>query len=140
MPTYTTEFTLKTSGDTDIRDVTDRAAEIVRKSGVSTGLLNLFISGSTASITTIEFEDGLVSDMKEAVERIAPSSLPYEHNKRWGDGNGHSHIRASLMGPSLSIPVRKGGMLLGTWQQIVVVDFDNRPRSRTVEATVVGDA
>ena len=96
------------------------------------GNVTLFIPGSTAALTTIEFESGVIRDLKEAIERMAPEGIPYEHNKRWGDGNGYSHVRAALIGPSLYIPIVAGKMTLGTWQQIVLLDFDNHPRQRRI--------
>jgi secondary thiamine-phosphate synthase enzyme len=99
----------------------------------------LFISGSTAGLTTIEFESGVVNDLRRAINRIAPENIPYEHDRRWGDGNGYSHVRAALLGPSLSIPLREGKVLLGTWQQIVLLDFDNRPRKRRVTVHIMGE-
>ena len=98
----------------------------------------IFISGSTSSITTIEYESGVINDLKRAIERIAPQDMQYEHDRRWGDGNGYSHVRAALMGASLHVPIREGRLLLGTWQQIVLLDFDNRPRRREVQVQILG--
>ena len=102
------------------------------------GLVTVFCQGSTGTITTIEFESGVIQDLKRALEKIVPSNVPYEHDKAWGDGNGFFHVRAALMKPSLSIPVVEGNMTLGTWQQIVFIDFDNRPRNRKVVVQVIG--
>ena len=100
----------------------------------------VFVPGSTAGLTTMEFESGAVVDLKSAIDRLAPEGMAYAHDARWGDGNGFSHVRAALLGPSLSLPLREGALVTGTWQQIVLVDFDNRPRSRRVEIQIIGDA
>jgi len=118
-----------TSGETDILDLTGSVDEVIGRSGIAEGMAHLFVPGSTAALTTIEFESGVVNDLKRAIERLAPRGERYEHDQRWGDGNGYSHVRAALMGPSLSVPVSGGRLILGTWQQIVLCDFDNRPRS-----------
>lgn len=127
-----------TTGETDLLDVTDEAEEFIRSSGVRDGILLLFTPGSTAALTTIEFESGALADLKRAMEVVAPRDQDYEHNQRWGDGNGHSHVRAALLGPSLTVPVRDGRVDLGTWQQIVLCDFDNRPRQRHLTLQFVG--
>ncbi len=127
-----------TTSDTDVLDMTTEAAEFVQTSQIRDGILVVFAPGSTAGITTIEFEPGALSDLRRALEVLAPCDQDYEHNRRWGDGNGHSHIRAALMGPSLTIPVRDGRLDLGTWQQIVLCDFDNRPRRRQVHLQALG--
>lgn len=139
MAVYRFSISLSTAGETDIIDITGRVEKLVADSGVSRGMVNVFITGSTAGLTTIEYESGLVHDLKEAMERIAPRKGNYAHDSRWGDGNGYAHIRASLMGPSLSVPLDGGRMMLGTWQQIVLVDFDNRRRDRTLAVTVLGE-
>jgi secondary thiamine-phosphate synthase enzyme len=123
---------LQTSADTDVVDLTSDVSDFVAGTGIKDGILVLFVPGSTASITTIEYESGAIADLKRAVERLAPRDEHYEHNLRWGDGNGYSHIRAAMLGPSLSVPVHEGQLELGTWQQIVLCDFDNRPRRRRV--------
>ena len=138
MKIVTSELQLETTGRTDIIDISGEAQEKVLQSGVQDGTILLFISGSTAALTTIEFESGVVNDLRQAIERIAPQDIPYEHDRRWGDGNGYSHVRAALLGPSLSIPVKGGRLLLGTWQQIVLLDFDNRPRGRRITVQVMG--
>jgi secondary thiamine-phosphate synthase enzyme len=120
-------------------DITAEIANEIKNSSISNGIATIFISGSTAGITTIEYEDGLISDFKDMWNRNAPSNIPYQHNQRWGDGNGHSHVRASLQGPSLVVPFVNKKMTLGTWQQIVVVDFDNRSRSREVILQLLGE-
>jgi len=122
----------ETTAGTDIVDITPAVLDRFHGFGFETGVVNLFIPGSTASLTTIEYESGAIQDLKQAIDRIAPHTISYQHDLRWGDGNGYSHVRAALLGPSLSIPVIDGSMTLGTWQQIVLVDFDNRPRKRGV--------
>jgi secondary thiamine-phosphate synthase enzyme len=129
---------IETGGNTDIIDLTDRAAQTLRASGLLNGIITFFVSGSTAGLTTIEFEPGLLQDMPEAFDKIAPSSRSYHHDATWHDGNGHSHVRAALLGPSLTVPFQNGKLLLGTWQQIVLVDFDNRPRSRKIVVQMMG--
>ena len=126
-------FVVDTKGRTDILDITPQVERAVSKSGISSGIVLVFTPGSTAGLTTIEYEPGAISDLKDAIARIA-------HDARWGDGNGFSHVRAALLGPSLALPVREGALVTGTWQQIVLVDFDNRPRSRRVEVQIIGDA
>jgi secondary thiamine-phosphate synthase enzyme len=132
-------ISLNTKGFSDVLDISDAVTKIVKQSGMQNGLVNVFCSGSTGSITTIEYESGVINDLKKAIEKIAPSNIPYEHDKRWGDGNGFSHVRAALMKPSLSIPLVKGKLTLGTWQQIVLIDFDNRGRDRNVVVQVMGE-
>lgn len=136
MQVLTSEFTKETRGFNDTHDITDRVAEAVRESGLSGGVAVVFVPGSTAGLTSIEYEPGAVADLAEAVGRAAPTDIPYAHDAAWGDGNGFSHVRAALMGPSLSVPVQAGELLLGTWQQLVLVDFDNHPRERRLVITV----
>lgn len=133
-------FTLgvNTTAGTDILDLTDAVAARVEETAVADGLLTLFISGSTAALSTIEFESGVVNDLRAAIHRLFPQELPYEHDSRWGDGNGYAHVRAAFLKPSLSIPIAGGRLLLGTWQQIVLLDFDNRPRQRHIQGQVMG--
>jgi len=119
-----------TTAETDIIDITPQVEPIAAKAG--NGALLLFVSGSTAALTTIEYESGAVADLRAAIERLAPGDITYAHDSRWGDGNGYAHVRAALLGPSLTIPLADGKLLLGTWQQIVVCDFDNRPRTREI--------
>lgn len=130
---------LRTSGNCDIMDITDQVAKGVDESGVANGIVTVFAVGSTAGVATIEHESGLVTDMKAMWDRLIPTSVGYHHNQAWGDGNGHSHLRASLLGPSLTVPFIGKRMHLGTWQQIVYVDFDNRPRSREIVLQIIGD-
>jgi len=139
MTAITDRIGLSTQGHTDVIDITDRAESALKKSGIKSGILNLFIPGSTAALTTIEYEPGAVEDLRGAVERLVPRNMPYAHDARWGDGNGYAHVRASLIGPSLTIPFRDGKLLLGTWQQIIFIDFDNRPRSREIIIQIVGE-
>jgi secondary thiamine-phosphate synthase enzyme len=135
----TGRISLNTRGFTDVLDITDKVASILNHSGIQNGLVTVFCSGSTGSITTIEYESGVIHDLQKAIEKIIPSNIPYEHDKRWGDGNGFSHVRAALMKPSLTIPLVKGNLTLGTWQQIVFIDFDNRGRNRNIIVQVVGE-
>lgn len=122
-----------------IIDITPQVEEQLASAGIENGTVTLFVSGSTAGITTIEFEAGLVSDFQGLWARIAPQNIPYNHDRRWGDSNGYSHVRASLLGASLVVPFNNRSLALGTWQQIVVVDFDNRPRSRQVIMQIMGE-
>lgn len=130
---------LRTEGFSDVVDITRDVIEAVAESAVANGTVTVFIPGSTASVTTIEYESGAVEDLKEAIEALAPRDRTYRHDERWGDGNGFSHVRAALLKPGLTIPVVDGELALGTWQQVVVVDFDNRPRKRTVVMQVLGE-
>ncbi len=130
---------IKTTDKTDVIDITSKVWKFVEGSGISNGIAVLFVPGSTAALTTIEFESGAVNDLKRAIEGIAPTDIYYEHNERWGDGNGYAHVRAAIMGPSLHIPLTDGKLTLGTWQQIVLLDFDNRPRQRQVIIQLMGE-
>ena len=130
------ELALSTRGETDIVDITDEVRDIAGRSELADGNVHVFVPGATAGVTTIEFEPGCVADLKAAFERIAPREGEYEHNARWGDGNGFSHVRAAMLGPSLTVPLEDGLLLLGTWQQIILVDFDNKRRDRRVVVTV----
>jgi secondary thiamine-phosphate synthase enzyme len=135
----TKNISLQSKGNGDIIDITPEVQQQLSETKISDGTITLFISGSTAGITTIEFEPGLIADFKEMWQRNVPQELNYEHNRAWGDGNGHSHVRASLLGASLVVPFSGGRLALGTWQQIVVVDFDNRARSRRIVVQVMGE-
>jgi secondary thiamine-phosphate synthase enzyme len=139
MKSYSESISLSTKGHSDIRDITDRVQNIVQKSGVQNGLACVFVVGSTASVSTIEYEPALVEDMKEFLEKLVPSSLKTRHGNTWGDDNGFSHLRATLMGPGITIPIAEGSLVLGTWQQIVVIDHDNRPRSREIHVQIIGE-
>jgi secondary thiamine-phosphate synthase enzyme len=129
---------LRTQGFADCINITPLLEEILKKSGVQEGLLTVALPGSTGAITTIEYESGAVEDLKKALERIAPMELEYAHNLKWGDGNGFAHVRSALMGTSLSVPAHLGKMILGTWQQVVFLDFDNKPRTRSLAVLVMG--
>lgn len=134
----TTRFSLDTKGDPDIIDITDKVQAIVDESSLVEGSVTVFVGGSTGGITTIEYEPGVIADLRKAIERIVPRGIHYDHDARWGDGNGFSHVRAAIIGPSLHIPFEARRLLLGTWQQIVFCDFDNRPRSRKIAVQVIG--
>ena len=140
MITKSEEFELSTQGFTDIHDVTDQVTRIVARAGLAEGLATVFTPGATASVTAIEYESGAVADLRDAIQRLAPEGEHYAHDARWGDGNGFSHVRSALVGPSLGVPVTGGRLVLGTWQQIVVVCHDNRPRSRRVVVQLLGEA
>lgn len=136
---YMRELTIETHGEGEIIDLSPEVQEIVTESRIRTGLVTVFVKGSTAAVTTIEYEPGVLSDLRRALDVIAPKDAAYEHDRAWGDGNGRSHVRAALIGPSVSIPVQEGKMLNGTWQQIVLVELDVRPRRmRSVICTVNG--
>jgi secondary thiamine-phosphate synthase enzyme len=132
-------FSVQTQGFSDIVDVTDKVASVIAESGAKSGIATIFVVGSTASISTIEYEAALIEDMKEQLDEIVPSSLKSRHSETWGDDNGFSHIRATLMGPGITVPFSDKQLTLGTWQQIVVIDHDNRPRSRKVFVQVIGE-
>jgi len=135
----TKKIKLNTKGDTDIIDITPQVVSVVSKSGLNIGIAVVFVSGSTGGLTTVEYEPGLIEDLRTYFEKIAPRSGKYQHNMRWHDGNGYAHVRASFLGPSLSVPFINGDLQLGTWQQIIFIDFDNRPRSRELIVQVVGE-
>jgi secondary thiamine-phosphate synthase enzyme len=137
--THSKNITLHTKGFSDIVNITPQVTGILKDSGIRDGIVCVFVHGSTASITTIEFEPALAADFRDLLQRLAPDNKPTRHGDTWGDDNGFSHLRASLMGPGISVPVVNGSMALGTWQQIVLVDHDNRPRERTVVVQVVGE-
>lgn len=134
----TGEITLQTKGNCDIIDITPQVEQRVAKAGVKNGTVTVFVTGSTAGITTIEFESGLLSDFNSMWERVISKNVDYDHD-RGGEGNGYSHVRASLLGASLVVPISGGKLTLGTWQQIVLVDFDNRPRSRQIILQIMGE-
>ncbi|MFB0556928.1 MAG: secondary thiamine-phosphate synthase enzyme YjbQ [Dehalococcoidia bacterium] len=139
MTVVTKDIALQSKGNCDIIDITSQVAKNVEESGINRGIVTLFIVGSTAGITTIEYEPNLVSDFRNMWDRVIPQNIPYAHNKTWGEGNGHSHVRASVLGASLIIPFVNKRLTLGTWQQIVFVDFDNRPRSRKLAIQILGE-
>lgn len=140
MQIYSSAIHIKTTGNLDIINISPQIEDLVALHTVLSGFLLLFIAGSTAALTTIEYEQGVIQDLRQAIERIAPQDLPYEHDRRWGDGNGYAHVRAALLGPSLTIPLQAGRLQLGTWQQVVLCDFDNRPRLREVIVQLQGCA
>jgi len=139
MNVITKEIVVSTRGNTDIIDITKEALALVNQSGIQNGTVTLFVPGSTAGLTTIEYEPGLIKDLPEAFEKIAPSGRRYHHDDTWGDGNGHAHVRAALLGPSLTVPFVQGKLTLGTWQQIVFIDFDNRSRQRHIIVQIMGE-
>ena len=133
------EFSIITKGEGDMIDITDDLSKILNKAGMKNGLLTSFNPGSTAALTTIEYEPGLKSDFPSAMDRLIPKDIPYEHDKTWNDGNGHSHVRASMIGPSIIIPFRNGKLTLGTWQQVVLLEMDTRSRSRRLVIQMMGE-
>lgn len=136
--TKTEKLQIKTKGNNEVINITDEVVTTVSKSGIKDGVVTVFNVGSTAGITTTEFEPGLVNyDLETLFEKIAPANISYEHEKTWHDDNGHAHVRASLLGPSLSVPIIDGRLTLGTWQQIILIDFDTRSRTRTVICQIV---
>jgi len=135
----TEKISLKSGGNTDVIDITEKVAGVIRKSKAMNGSALIFVPGSTASVTTMEHEPNLSKDIRNALEKIAPYGQNYEHHKTWGDDNGPAHVRASMLGPSLTVPFEGGRLLLGTWQQIVLMDFDTRPRSREVIVQITGE-
>jgi secondary thiamine-phosphate synthase enzyme len=134
------ELRFSTQGFNEIRDITPDVQKAVSKTGLRDGVAHLFVSGSTAALTTIEYEPGALQDLQRALEQIAPMDAPYAHNEAWGDGNGYAHLRAALLKPSLCVPILEGRLSLGTWQQIILIDFDNRPRQRKVLLTLTAAA
>ncbi len=128
-----------TRGNNDVVNITDTVAGEVRASGIREGVATIFVLHSTAGLTTVEYEPGLVADLKEAFDRLVPAGIPYRHNLAPGEDNGHSHVRASVLGPSIAVPIAGGQLLLGTWQQLVLVDFDVRPRTRDVVIQIAGE-
>jgi secondary thiamine-phosphate synthase enzyme len=136
----TNRFTEKTAGFCDIVDITAKINEFIERGQIRHGSIHVFVSGSTAALTTIEHEAGLIEDLKEFVEKLIPSNRRYHHDDRWGDDNGFSHLRASLFGPSVSIPIENSRPLLGTWQQVILLDFDNRPRTREIIVQLIGES
>jgi secondary thiamine-phosphate synthase enzyme len=139
MSVYSAEIRLETQGNDDIHDISEAVSERVEESGIKNGIVNVCVIGSTASVTTIENESGLRGDIKELLEELIPSSKDWRHNSTWDEGNGHAHLRASLIGPSLTIPFIDSKMTLGTWQQIVFIDSDVKPRSRRLIVQVIGE-
>lgn len=135
----TQELSLQTQGHTDVQDITRHVGDLVRETGLDAGIVTLFCPGSTGGLTTIEWERGAVSDLRQVFDEIAPPDRDYRHHQRWGDDNGSAHVRAALVGPSLTVPFVDGRLTLGTWQQIVFLDFDTRPRARRLVVQVMGE-
>ena len=131
------KFTIQTKGHYDFIDITNKVADIIKKSKIMSGVAVIFISGSTAAITTIEYENGVIEDLKEVFEKIAPENKDYKHHQRWGDRNGAAHIKSALVGTDLVVPIENGKLQLGTWQQIVLIDFDEKPRSREIIVKII---
>lgn len=139
MKVITERLQVSTKGHTDIIDITKSVAQLLAKHKLKDGNATVFVSGSTAGVTTVEYEPGLVKDLPEAFERVAPTGRSYHHDATWGDNNGYAHVRASLLGSSLTVPFEDGDLHLGTWQQIVLIDFDNRPRDRAIVVQFIGE-
>ena len=139
MKVISDSLSFSTRGFNDMKDLTNDVSKKLSENGLKNGIVNLFVPGSTGGLTTIEYESGLIKDFSEFMEKVIPSNVTYQHDARWGDGNGFSHVRAALLGPSLSVPFSNGSLNLGTWQQIVFLDFDNRSRSRTVLLQFMGE-
>jgi secondary thiamine-phosphate synthase enzyme len=135
----TKHLKLSSKGRDDVLEITGEVADFVAGSSVRNGLATVFVTGSTASVTTIEYEPGLVKDIKQIDEKLIPSNVAYAHDETWGDANGYAHLRAAIIGPSLTIPVEEGKLTLGTWQQIIVIDHDNRPRTREIIVQIMGE-
>lgn len=130
-------FTIKTKGQGDVIDISEKVAEAVDGANIDSGLAVIFIPGSTAAITTIEYEAGVISDLKKVLEKIAPAGADYKHHQRWGDRNGDAHVKSALVGTSLTVPIENSKLVLGTWQQIVLIDFDEKPRDREVVIKII---
>lgn len=139
MTTKNTRIELNTRGNADIQDITEQVARAVNQSGIENGIVSIFTPSATSALTTIEFESGCLSDLRRLFDEIVNPERNYEHNARWGDGNGHSHVRAALLGPSLTVPLVDSRLTLGTWQQIIFIDFDTRSRQRNLVVQVIGD-
>ena len=139
MAVHTESISLHTEGNTDIHDITNQIAGCVTQSGFKDGIVTVFCPSATSALTTLEYESGALSDLRRLFEEMLPQDREYAHNARWQDGNGHSHIRAALLGPSLTIPFVDGQLTLGTWQQVIYVDFDNRPRQRQLVVQLIGE-
>ena len=136
---YSETISLETKGFSDIIDMTHHVLSVIGRSKIENGLVTVFCPGSTGAVTTIEYESGVLGDLQKVLEKLVPSNIPYEHDRCWGDGNGFSHVRSALMKPSLTIPLIQGRLTLGTWQQIVFIDFDNRKRERKIIVHIMGE-
>jgi len=139
MSVYYDEINIETKGEVDIVDITEDVQNLVKKSKIKNGMVCVFVPGSTGSVTTIEYEPGLMKDLPRALQKIAPKGEHYDHHETWHDDNGHSHVRASLMGPSITIPIKNGNLIHGAWQQIVFVELDTSPRTRDISVQIVGE-
>ena len=139
MPVITRTITVSSDGENDMIDITHQVDEVMKATILQDGIILIFVSGSTAAVTTIEYEPGLKKDFPKMLARIAPSEIEYEHDNTWHDGNGHSHVRASLIGPSLTVPFNKKSLMLGIWQQIVLLEMDTRPRERKIVLQMIGE-
>ena len=139
MKVVSERVSVRTSGEVDMVEITDKVQDLVDASKIKNGLATVFVGGSTGAVTTIEYEPGLLADFPAMLERVAPRNIVYEHEKRWHDGNGHSHVRASLLGPSVTIPITDSRLTLGTWQQLVFVELDTRSRSRELVVQILGE-
>ena len=139
MVVLTKTVQIKSKGENDMIDITQETAAFISEGNTKNGIITVFVAGSTAAVTTIEYEPGLKSDFRNMLSRIAPHDIDYEHDNTWHDGNGHSHVRASLVGPSLTIPFRNRSLMLGTWQQIVIVEMDTQPRQRSIIIQIIGE-
>jgi len=139
MEIHTNTLNLNSKGDADILDISGQVAGVLAESGMKNGIVTVFTPSATSALTTIEFESGCLADLRRLFDEIVDPNQPYAHNARWGDGNGHSHVRAALLGASLTVPFVQGRLTLGTWQQIIFVDFDNRPRRRQLVVQVMGE-
>jgi secondary thiamine-phosphate synthase enzyme len=139
MTVITSHITLSTRGNADIHEITDRITEAVVQSGLKNGVVTVFCPSSTSAVTTIEYEPGVVNDLRRLFEELIPANIPYQHDEAWHDGNGHSHVRAAFLGPSLTVPFVAQRLTLGTWQQVIYIDFDNRPRKRELVLQIIGE-
>lgn len=139
MTVITSSIQLDSRGNADILDITDMVQAVLNQSALNSGILTVFSPSSTSALTTIEYESGALSDLRRLMDEIIPANQHYDHNARWGDGNGHSHVRAALLGPSLTVPFVRGHLTLGTWQQIIFIDFDNRTRRRELIVQIIGE-
>ncbi|MBL0717511.1 MAG: YjbQ family protein [Desulfosarcina sp.] len=137
---FTDKISITTKTGLDIVNITSRLTDSVKKSKIINGSLNVTVIGSTSSVTTIEFEPGVINDLKKAITRFAPPDIEYDHEKAWHDGNGHSHVQAALLGPSMVLPIRDGRLTLGTWQQAIIINHDNKARERVIDITIIGAA
>jgi secondary thiamine-phosphate synthase enzyme len=139
MAIVTKNIQIKSRGEDDVIDITEPTLKAIKESNLKNGIVTVFVSGSTAAITTIEYEPGLRNDFPKMLNRIIPRDIEYEHDKKWNDGNGHSHVRASLVGPSLTIPFKDGTLMLGIWQQVVLLEMDTRQRERQIVLQIMGE-